>query len=471
MFHFTDMIMELDDGAKVRKTTDGYLAAMPRVARTGIQLYRGAELGLRDKDIVRIYRAPEEVFKADSMKSFVGKPFTDNHPKVPVDSTNWRDHSRGIAGEDVLRDGEYVRVPMVLMDGTLIKKVDSGKVQLSAGYTCDIAWGEGTTPGGETYDGRQIDIRINHIAVVDQARGGSALSIGDAAKVSHAVMLGVKAIRAGEVNDLDPLVGGAGVECLLDGDYPFLKDGKVHTRALSDARSKALAASDTNGLLAIDMLLELVRNPKHGQQKDSKTMKTLVVDGITCEMTDTAVEVVQRALKTAADAFNFEKKKALTAEEEAAAAKKTAGDAIAKLTTENATKDAEIATLKSQLKDSALTPDKLDALVKDRQVVADKAKAMLATVIVDGKTVDDIMKQVVDSKLGEAAKGWDAAQIKVSFDTLTASVQAKDSSGFVNTARAFSTQPVGDAAVQSEKRYDSYDSKVSDAWKGPAAHA
>lgn len=469
MFQFNDMIMELDDGAAIRKTTDGYMAATPRVARTGIQLYRGSELGLKDKDIVRIYRPESTVFNADSMKSFVGKPFTDNHPRQPVTADNWKQHSRGIVGEDVLRDGQFVRVPMVLMDSGLIKKVEGGKVQLSAGYTCDIAWGEGTTPEGETFDGQQIDVRINHIAVVDAARGGTKLSIGDAAKVSNAVMLGVKAIRAGEVNDLDPLDGGAGTTCLLDTDYPFLKNGKVHTRALSDARTKALAAEDTNGLLAIDMLLELIRN--HGQQKDSRTMKTLVVDGITCEMSDTAIEVVQRALKNATDAFNFEKKKG--EEEEVKSKKKVEEDAatIVKLTTENATKDAEIVTLKSQLKDSALTPDKLDALVKDRQVVADKAKTMLATVVVDGKTVDDIMKQVVDAKLGDAAKNWDAAQIKVSFDTLTAGVQAKDHSGFNDTARAFSTQPVGDAAAQSEKRYDKYDADLSNRWKGAGGTA
>ncbi|HMF59114.1 MAG TPA: DUF2213 domain-containing protein, partial [Vicinamibacterales bacterium] len=439
MFQLNDMILELDDKAGIRITSDGYMAAMPRVARTGIQLYRGAELGIKDKDIVRIYRPPEEVFKADALKSFVGKPFTDNHPKTPVNATNWKDVSRGITGEDVLRDGEYVRVPMVLMDGTLIKRVQGGKTQLSAGYTCDIAWGEGRTPAGEVYDGTQTDIRINHVAVVDHARGGQSLSIGDAAKISDAVVIGVKAIRAGEVNDLDPLDAGAGVTCLLDTSYPFIKNGKVYTRALRDARTTALAAGDTSGLLAVDMLLELIGN--HGQQKDSRTMKTLVVDGITCEMSDTAVEVVQRALKTATDAFNFEKKKATEEEEKKKKVEKDSGEQIAKLTTELSTRDAKITTLETQLKDAAMTPDKLDGLVKDRQQVADKAKALLPTVVVDGKSVDDIRAQVVTAKLGDLAKGWNEGQIKTSFDTLTAGVITKDNAGLLDTARAFSSPP------------------------------
>jgi hypothetical protein len=444
MFRFNDMRMELDDKANVRRTNDGYL-------------------GVRDKDIVRIYRAPEEVFKADSMRSFVGKPFTDNHPKVAVNSSNWRDYSRGIVGEDVLRDGEHVRVPMVLMDASLIRKVDAGKVQLSAGYTCDIAWGEGTTPDGQVYDGRQTDIQINHVAVVDFARGGSALAIGDADAVVDAIAIGAKAIRAGEVNDLDPLVSAEGATCLVGDDYPFLKDGKVHTRALSDARKSALEAGDSNGLAAIEVLLGLISD--NGNQRRTPAMKTLVVDGITCEMSDTAVEVVQRALKTANDAFNFEKKKAEEEEEKKKKVEKDSGEQIAKLTTELATRDAKITTLEAQVKDSVITPAKLDEMVKDRQIVVDKAKNLYSAIVVDGRSIDDIMKQVVDAKVGAAAKDWKPELIKVSFDTLTIDTVAQfQDAGSQNVRAAFSAPPANIVA-DSEKRYDKYDSKISDAWK------
>jgi hypothetical protein len=463
MFHMTDMILELDDGAKVRTTSDGYMAAMPRVARTGIQLYRGREVGRADKDVVRIYRSEDEVFKRDSVSTFVGKPFTNNHPTVPVNAANWKDYSVGITGEDILRDGQFVRVPMVLMDGNTIKKVQAGKTQLSVGYTCDIKWGEGTTPDGETYDGRQVDIVVNHVAIVDIARGGDKLAIGDATKISDIAKAGVAAIRAGKVNDLDLLVDGEGVTCLLDKTYPFLKNGQVYSRALRDAKTTAQAGGDTSVLLVIDMLLELITD--NGKRKEQSAMKTLIVDGITCEMSDTAVEVVQRAIKKLEDAAAVAAKKFGESEEDYQKRLKETGDAVAKLTTEGATKDAKIATLETQLKDSAMTPEKLDALVKDRALVADKAKALLPTVVVDGKSVEDIRAQVVTSKMGDVAKGWDASQIKVSFDTLTAGVQV-DSRGVTDVARSFSQPP---ASVQdSEKRYDSYDAAISNAWKGPA---
>jgi hypothetical protein len=179
MHYLNDMILELDDGAQIKDTADGYLTALPRVARTGIQLYRGSELGVKDKGVVRIFRPEDEVFNKDSLASFAGKPFTDNHPPVMVNSKNWKKYSAGDAGDEVLRDGEFIRIPMMLRDAATIGKVKAGKVQLSVGYGCEIDWTPGTTPTGEAYDGRQTGIRVNHIAVVDAARGGKELAIGD----------------------------------------------------------------------------------------------------------------------------------------------------------------------------------------------------------------------------------------------------------------------------------------------------
>lgn len=200
------------------------------------------------------------------------------------------------------------------------------------------------------------------------------------------------------------------------------------------------------------------------------TLKTLVVDGISVEMTDTAVQVVQRAL----DAANGNIAALKKAQEEEAKKTKDALDAangqVAKLTTEVAAKDAENVTLKKAVEDGKLTPEKLDALVKDRAIVGEKAKVLLPTVVVDGKSVDDIMKQVVDSKLGEAAKAWDAAQIKVSFDTMTASANLS-MDGVNRTRDAFSFAPAPAAAQAMDAKYDARDKRLNDAWKGPAANA
>lgn len=174
--------LQLDEDANLRYTTDGYLVAYPRVARSGIQLYKGYEVGRDDLESVRIYRPSDEVFSPDSLHSYAHRPVTNNHPPVPVNSKNWRKYVVGSTGDEVLRDGQFVRVPTVLMDSDVISDYKDGKRQLSLGYTMDLVWGAGVTDDGEKYDAKQTNIRANHLAIVSAARGGPMLKIGDARK-------------------------------------------------------------------------------------------------------------------------------------------------------------------------------------------------------------------------------------------------------------------------------------------------
>jgi hypothetical protein len=162
-----------------RRTADGYLVADAKVARTGIQEYLGSEVGKPDMPIVRLYRPPEEVFSKDAMHSYAYRPMTVEHPAAMVDASTWRAVSVGQTGAEVVRDGEFVRVPLVLMDSAAVKAWDSGKRELSMGYTSEIVFQDGMTPDGQPYDAIQTNLRMNHLALVDRARGGNQLRIGD----------------------------------------------------------------------------------------------------------------------------------------------------------------------------------------------------------------------------------------------------------------------------------------------------
>ncbi len=165
--------------SNVRTTADGYLVADAAVARTGIQEYLGSEVGRPDMPIVRVYRPEEEVFSRDSLNSYAHRPMTNNHPDGPVVSKNWRQHSVGQTGGEVVRDGEFVRVSMVLMDQAAIDDYKSGKRELSMGYSAEIEFVDGVTPDGEQFDAIQRSLKMNHLALVDKARGGDRLRIGD----------------------------------------------------------------------------------------------------------------------------------------------------------------------------------------------------------------------------------------------------------------------------------------------------
>lgn len=162
----------------LKKVKDQYLAVEAPVARTGIQIYDGAQFGRTGQ--LRIYRPEEEVFSAESMKSYANIPVTLEHPKGDVTAKNYRDNAVGYVGTDVIRDGNKVRVPFMVMDAKAVAHIEGGtKREVSMGYSCVVELVDGVTDEGEEYDGIQSHMRMNHLAVVREARGGKELKIGD----------------------------------------------------------------------------------------------------------------------------------------------------------------------------------------------------------------------------------------------------------------------------------------------------
>jgi len=174
--------IDRSDVSGVRITADGYLVADVRCARTGCQTYRAAEMGMTG-DVVTIFRPEAAVFNRDSMATFVGKPVTMGHPPEPVNSDNWRKYAVGDIGEEIARDGEYVRVSIKLMDAAAIQAVRDGTREISMGYSTAVEIIDGVAPDGTKYQAVQTGpIRINHLAIVPTARGGANLRVGDAEK-------------------------------------------------------------------------------------------------------------------------------------------------------------------------------------------------------------------------------------------------------------------------------------------------
>lgn len=166
-----------------RLTSDGYMVATVRCARTGCQQYRASELGLMGDAIVTVYRPDSAVFDKASLATYAGKPVTVNHPPEMVTADNWKEYAAGEVGGEIARDGEFVVVPMKLMDAAAIKAVQDGTREISMGYTTPLEMQDGVAPDGTQYQAVQTGpIKINHLAIVPKARGGSKLRIGDGAE-------------------------------------------------------------------------------------------------------------------------------------------------------------------------------------------------------------------------------------------------------------------------------------------------
>lgn len=173
--NFTDAVSIA--GTRLRE--DGYLVVDAKVARTGIQRYLGSEVGKPELPFVDVYRPESEVFKPEAMASFAHRPLTDDHPAEAVTADNWKALAVGQTDGEIKRDGDFLRIPLMVSDGAAIKKVQGGKRELSAGYTCDLVWTKGSTPSGQTYDAIQTNIKANHVAIVDRGRAGKDCRIGD----------------------------------------------------------------------------------------------------------------------------------------------------------------------------------------------------------------------------------------------------------------------------------------------------
>ena len=153
---------------KSEVTDEGYLKVWCKAARVGTQLYtRG------DGTQVREYRPEDEVSNPDSLASFGMKAVTLNHPKVLLDSKTTKLHQVGHAGSHVRFSDGFVEVALVITDQDAIDAIQRGDAQeVSAGYRVDYDPTPGVTPDGESYDGIQRNIKVNHIALVARARAG-----------------------------------------------------------------------------------------------------------------------------------------------------------------------------------------------------------------------------------------------------------------------------------------------------------
>lgn len=234
-----------------RRTGDGYLVTEARFARAGIYQYSGRDVGKPEKDVVRVYRPEDEVFSDAAMASFAHKPITNDHPSDNVTASTWKRDAVGVTDGRVARDGEFIVIPMMVCDAAAIADVDAGKVELSAGYTCDLEFIDGTAPDGSSYDAVMRNIRGNHIALVDKGRAGSECRVGDSfGRTQETVTMNLQQITLVDSGiAIETTPQGAQAITRLQDTIAELRSSAstaatAHASAL-DAKDKELAAKDS----------------------------------------------------------------------------------------------------------------------------------------------------------------------------------------------------------------------------------
>lgn len=171
------MVTRLDSPTKfkVTRTDDGRMHCEGAFAKDGILEYRNP-----NGQVIRELRRPEVNADPITLESFKFLPMTIEHPPLGLlNSQSYKSHAIGMTDSSARYDSEFGGIVGLLsiFDGEAIRLVDSKqKVELSAGYTCDIL----NKPGiwhGQPYDREQINVRANHLALTSKGRAGQEVCL------------------------------------------------------------------------------------------------------------------------------------------------------------------------------------------------------------------------------------------------------------------------------------------------------
>lgn len=151
----------------------------------GSEIDVDGKLGLKPKGIYNVYRPKSEITKKEFLDTLQAKPILDDHTVIGnVDGMRSPDkeNTAGVL-TDVKVVGNALQGRIDVWSPALIKKIHSGKRELSLAYACDFIPRKGVYKG-ERYDFVQSNLRCgNHLAFVDVARNGHDCRVKDSAFV------------------------------------------------------------------------------------------------------------------------------------------------------------------------------------------------------------------------------------------------------------------------------------------------
>lgn len=229
------------DTARFRshRLENGFLRADAQLTRPGVFPYLNADGSVRLE-----YRPPSEVFAARSLDSAKLIPVTNEHPPEMLTAQNTNTYRVGSAGENVAVKDDWIHNTVQVEDAAAIGLIESGKAELSCGYTVVIDPTPGVTPDGERYDVVQRDIIYNHVSIVDRGRvAGSRVLITDSATQITKEKGTMKVQINGDRFDVDQDVADA-IKSLKDSHKAELDREKARADVAEAEAAKEKARAD-----------------------------------------------------------------------------------------------------------------------------------------------------------------------------------------------------------------------------------
>lgn len=150
------------------------------ISKEGVFPYLGKTISpqLEPNKIYNVYRPFNEISKEDTLKSFDGVPFINGHEMIGENFTPYdQRHADGVL-MNVKADNGMLFGDLKIFSEDMKSKIQAGKKELSLGYKCDYRLCKGVF-NGVPYDAIQLNLRGNHIALVDKGRMGNDVRVYD----------------------------------------------------------------------------------------------------------------------------------------------------------------------------------------------------------------------------------------------------------------------------------------------------
>lgn len=168
---------------KIIDHNDFWLIENNPLSKVGVFPYLGRQISpeLEPDKIYQVLRPEEELSNPETLESFKLIPLVDEHTMLGTKDgmqTAEEKGVHGVTGTNVEFKGGLITDDLKIFSETLKDEIKSGKKDLSVGYYCRYD----LTPGeyeGQHYDAIQRDVRVNHIALVDEGRMGKDVRVMD----------------------------------------------------------------------------------------------------------------------------------------------------------------------------------------------------------------------------------------------------------------------------------------------------
>ncbi len=281
---------------------NGFLKVPARVARTGIQEYLACELGL-DGDpmrVIKVMRPDGEVFNDDSLSSYSGVDITIEHPPKFVDAATYNQISKGTV-LNAEKDGDFVKSVLIVKSDDAIKAIESGKTQLSAGYSAEYE----EAPESEPYDYIQRNIRINHVALVDRARAGAQARLFDNQPTKSEITMIKVVLDSGRSVELEDSATAALLQDSFDRLAEKVADSTAkaeEAQAVADAQKEKIAQLEADLKTANDS--EVIKSKLNELASVKDSALKIAGKEFTCDSVD-AMEIKRAALSQVRDSIEW----------------------------------------------------------------------------------------------------------------------------------------------------------------------